>query len=61
MSEIKFETTIKTTTTATCELSTDQIETIIREALNLRGDIEFEWHVGQWVSLTVTVMKEVVR
>jgi hypothetical protein len=48
----------KITKTETLEteytLETEDIEEIIQEHLNLNADsIGFEWHVGQWVRLTV--------
>lgn len=45
------------TTTETYELDTDDIEKILTKHLKLDGNINFDWRIGQWVYLTVTVKK----
>jgi len=39
-------------------LSTDNLEEILIRELNLTGEIDFNWNIGQWVSLTITTKEE---
>ena len=48
---------IKTTTRY--EFTTEDIEELIREKCGLVGIVDFNWHIGQWVSLDVRVTTEV--
>lgn len=36
-------------------LTTDDIEKLIKEQLNLKGTIDFRWNISQWVDLDVIV------
>ena len=49
---IKSKLTSKTTRIE-YKITTDDIEEILKEKLNLTGDIKFYWHLGQWVDLTI--------
>ena len=49
--EIKKNTTMEKT--EEYELSTEDIEEIIKDRLKLRGDIQFKWDIGQWISLVI--------
>ena len=46
-----------TETVTTCyELTTDDLEEFVIKYLKLKGDsIDFDWQIGQWVNLAVTV------
>jgi hypothetical protein len=52
--------TVTTTVTVT-EITTDDIEAMIEEQLKLPDTacVDFDWHAGQWPSLTVTVTDRV--
>lgn len=58
MSEVKcIKKHVEQTTTTIWELTTDDIEALIRTHMRKAygdADIDFNWHVGQWVSLSVT-------
>ena len=37
------------------EFSTDDIESLIKEKYGFNGSVSFDWNIGQWVYLNVTV------
>jgi len=50
---------VKTVTEITeFELTTDNIESILKEFLDYPDDVDFTWNIGQWVSLTVRITEE---
>jgi hypothetical protein len=46
---------IRTEITTIYEFTTDDLENLIREKYNLTKGVEFNWRIGQWVSLDVIV------
>lgn len=51
----------KVETTIRHELSTEDIEEILRERLELSSDADFNWHIGQRVSLSISEIKEEIE
>ena len=49
---IKFKIVSKTTCIE-YKITTEDIEEVLKEKLNLTGDVKFYWHLGQWVDLTI--------
>jgi len=62
MSEIKtIKKTTRTITEYEYEFTTDDLEALVSRALAKHighSQVEFDWHIGQWVSLTVKVTAE---
>lgn len=58
MTEVKcVKKHVEQTITITWEFTTDDIEEFIRKHMRKsfgNADIDFNWHIGQWVSLSVT-------
>ena len=54
-----MEKTVKKTieTTERYEFTTDDIENLIRDKYDFDDTVDFNWYIGSWVSLTVTVKK----
>ena len=53
MSKIKTTTIVETI--VKYEFTSDDIEEIIKEKYNLKDNVSFNWNIGQWVDLNMTV------